>query len=41
MSEGWAFNRDYHDNEQARPFMPAFLARFAELRRDGKYKAAS
>lgn len=31
------FNKDYHDTEQVRQFMPAFLRRHAEIVASGKY----
>jgi hypothetical protein len=31
------FDRDYKNLEQVRPFMPAFLARYEELRLAGRY----
>jgi hypothetical protein len=34
---GWRFNKDYHDQEQITDLMPAYTARYEELRAAGKY----
>jgi len=34
---GWRFNKNYSDMDQIAAFMPAYTARYEELRRAGKY----
>jgi hypothetical protein len=38
IDSGWRFNRDYGDYSQVERFLPAFMARLAELETAGRYR---